>query len=290
MLNTNKNYIILLVIIVFVLLSLYINNIPPQSLKLSTERVEVVCQSPINHEVPSSEYDYLLNSYKSVEEFFNNFKSAGNIGDIDLNNDIIKLLSGRKFMCIDVGAHLGRYSDSLLSHDICAKIVDFEPDDTIRAKLVEKFKDNTDIIIRHQLIFNKKTDITFYSCSDEQASIDKGNSINNCPGITKQAVTLQSVIDEYNPGFIKIDTEGFDDVIAMSVSDWRNVQFFYFEYNDKWFKKEGIKYKLEDVILRLSKIYHCYFVGQRLIYLNDWVASYEIMRWSNVFCIRFDLS
>jgi len=229
---------------------------------------------------------YHDDSHKSVEEFFLNYKDNNKIGEIDLNDEIIKLISNKMMTCIDVGAHLGRYSESLLSINACNKILAYEPDDVIRGKMIEKFKDNDKVEISSSVVYFEETDLTFYSCSDEQASIDQKNTFNNCPGTVKKTISLQNIINNHNPTYVKIDTEGFDDVIISSVKFWGKVNFIYFEYNDKWFWKSGNKMTLQEVIYKLSDEFNCYFVGSKLISLMKWISSFEIKRWSNVFCIR----
>jgi hypothetical protein len=102
--------------------------------------------------------------------------------------------------------------------------------------------------------------------------------------------TSSSAQNQLQIFFLKIDAEGYDPMVldgAYNLLKNKNVLYFCFEYNGKWFTN-GRSRTLKSVVAELFDLgYFCFYITEaKLIPVSDqwWSDKYELREWSNLFC------
>jgi len=207
------------------------------------------------------------------------------IGDKTFNDELKEYfkMNQIKGVCVDVGANSGKFTEEMKRIVTCDHTYLFEPDSKLFSGLNMNVNFLNDVII-NEAISDRSGIQKFYSCSTEQNSLSSDASF-GCPEVIAKVRGINDLLEKLNPSFLKLDTEGFDDLIIQSVDNWFNVIVLFFEYNTKQFQKTP-NYSLKDTIVKLTKDFDCYFIGDKLTYLNMWRDKFEIRSWSNVACFR----
>lgn len=133
---------------------------------------------------------------------------------------------------------------------------------------------------------------------DELASMSKAG-YNQSPQHSRAVKVPITTIDAFvekqgleRIDYCKIDTEGFDALVVRGAERTlraRKISLLQFEYNDVWNRVDNRVHNLRSTTEFLESLgYDCYLLGRRnMVQLTRglWDPSFEIMAWSNCFCI-----
>ncbi len=231
-----------------------------------------------------------------------NWENDSLSGEVFFVNEILlkQLHQNRQLIFFDIGANVGRYSESLLKKFNNAEIHAFEPLPSCIAKL-QKLKEShlNRLIINNLCVSNEKEEFSISTYSNDLESehasiyadvlttIHKSNQIQSIPVL---ATTIDKYCEDHaikNIDLLKIDTEGHEFKVLLGskkMIEENRISFIQFEFNEMNIISRTFFKDFYDLLISKYSLYR--LNTNRLMPVKNYDSFLEVFKFQNFIAVN----